>query len=135
MSSKQPNPPTDGDEITRILASVPEDTQDIEAATAAGQQLGQLFEGIKQRAEADVAAARAAQHQAETETARAEERAAAAIQFKDDEARRHAQELRRLETAYEDRADALTAASATHQARAEAAEAEAARLREELASR
>jgi len=66
---------------------------------------------------------------------RAEERAAAAIQFKDEKAGRHAQELRRLETAYEDRADALTAASATHQARAEAAEAEAARLREELASR
>ena len=101
---------------------------------ASSQQLGQLFEGVKQRAEADVAAARAAQDQAEAEAARAEERAAAAIRFKDDEARRHAEELRRLETAYEDTTEVLTAASAAHQARAERAEAEAARLREPRAS-
>lgn len=135
MGSEQQNPPTRGDEIARILESVPPDSPDTEAATIAGRQLGQLFEGVKQRAEADVAAARAAQHQAEAEAARAKERAASAVQFKDDEARRHAEELRRLETAYEARAEALTAASAAHQARAERAEAEAARLREEPGGR
>lgn len=134
MSSNQPDPTAGRDEVVRILESIP-DTDDIEAATAANRQLGDLFEGVRQRAEAEVAAARAAQHHAEAEAARAEERATTAVQFKDDEARRHAEELRRLETAYEDRADALTAASAAHLARAEAAEAEAARLREELAGR
>ena len=134
MSSNQPEPAAGGDDVVRILESIP-DTDDVEAATAASRQLGDLIEGIRQRAEAEVAAARAAQHQAEAEAARAEERAAAAVRFKDDEAGRHAEELRRLEKAYEENTEALTTASAAHLARAERAEAEAARLREELASR
>ena len=132
MSGEQ-SEPTAEDKITKLFESMAT-LEDPEAATTAGEAMVQLFEEVKQRADEDVAAARAAQQHAEIEQGRAEERAVAPLQAKEDETRRHAEELRRLEKAYDDRAEALTAASAAHQARAERAEAEADRLRGELAA-
>ncbi|MEY9910383.1 ribosomal protein L12E/L44/L45/RPP1/RPP2 [Catenulispora sp. MAP12-49] len=137
MSGEQSEPTTEQTNTEETMKQVFDaitTTQEPENLNTLVEAMGKLFEEVKQRADEDVAAARAAQQHAEIEQGRAEERAVAALQAKEDEARRHAEELRRLEKAYDDRAEALTAASAAHQARAERAEAEADRLRGELAA-